>query len=188
MRPQKTISIHRIRAKMKNMEKEKELAHATCCFLVKDNKILLARKGKYIGQGCWNGYGGGIEEGENPAEAAVRELKEESGEIIALPEDLEKVAEIDFHNTKSDGKVFICKVHFYFVRNWQGEARETEEMLNPTWFEINNLPLDELMPADRKWLPAVLSDKKIKANPKYGPFQKTLLEDFEIEEVDSFED
>lgn len=34
---------------------EKELAHATCCFLIKENKILLAIKAKYIGEGCWNG-------------------------------------------------------------------------------------------------------------------------------------
>lgn len=167
---------------------EKELTQATCCFPLKDNKILLAIKAKYIGQGCWNGYGGGIETGENPAEAAVRELEEESGGVIASPENLEKVAEIDFHNTKSDGKIFVCKVHFYLVRDWRGEIRETEEMLNPTWFEINNLPIDELMPADKYWLPVVLSGKKIKASPKLGPFQKILLEDFEIEEVDSFKD
>lgn len=98
------------------------------------------------------------------------------------------MAEIYFHNTKSDGKTFVCKVHFYLVRDWRGEIRETEEMLNPTWFEINNLPLDELMPADKYWLPIVLNGKKIKASPKLGPFQKTLLEDFKIEEVDSFED
>jgi len=33
-----------------------------------------------------------------------------------------------------------------------------------------------------------LSGKKVKATPKLGPFQKELLEDFEIETVDSFGD
>jgi len=171
------------------MEKiEKVLAQATVCFLIKGDKILLAIKGKYIGEGCWNGYGGGIEPGEKPKEAAVRELNEETNGVIALPEDLEKIAEIDSCNTKSDGRKSTCKVHFYLVRKWQGEARETEEMLRPTWFDIKNLPLEKMMPADKKWLPVALSGKRIKASPKYGPFQKELLEDFEIEEVGCFND
>ncbi|MDO8442749.1 MAG: NUDIX domain-containing protein [bacterium] len=174
--------------KINNIKKEKVLAYATVCFLVKENKILLAIKGRHIGEGCWNGYGGGIDVGEKPKEAAVRELKEETNGVIALPEDLEKIAEIDFHNTKSDGRNFVCKVHFYLVKKWQGEIQGTEEMLNPTWFDIENLPLEKMMPADKKWLPIALSGKKIKASPKYGPFQKELLEDFEIEEVVCFND
>src|SRR3989344_1856668 len=93
--------------------KEKVLAHATVCFLIKENKILLAIKGRHIGEGCWNGYGGGIDPGEEP--------KEETNGVIALPEGLEKIAEIDFHNTKSDGRNFVCKVHFYLVSKWRGE-------------------------------------------------------------------
>ena len=167
---------------------EKVLAHATVCFLNKENKILLGIKGRHIGEGCWNGYGGGIDPGEKPKEAAVRELKEETNGVVALADDLEKIAEIDFHNTKSDGRNFVCKVHFYLVRKWQGEIQETEEMFSPTWFDMDNLPLEKMMPADKKWLPIALSGKKIKASPKYGPFQKELLEDFEIEGVASFGD
>ncbi len=170
------------------MREEKELTHATVCFLNKENKILLGIKGRHIGEGYWNGYGGGIDPGEKPREAAVRELKEETGGVIALPDQLEKIAEIDFHNTKSNREIFVCKVHFYLVKQWQGESQETEEMLKPTWFDIKKLPLDEMMPADKKWLPVALSGKKVKAQPKLGPFQKELLEDFEIEEVDSFND
>jgi len=169
------------------MKEEKVLAHATACFLIKEDKVLLAIKGRHIGEGCWNGYGGGIDPGEKLRDATVRELKEEtSGKVIVQPEYLKKIAEIDFHNTKSDGNVFVCKVHFYTTKKWEGDPVETEEMLNPTWFDINNLPLGKMMPADKKWLPIALSGKKIKASPKLGPFQKTLLEDFEIEEVDSF--
>ena len=168
---------------------EKELLYATACFLKKGNKILLGIKGRHIGEGCWNGYGGGINPGEKPEKAAIRELFEETnGGIIALPENLNKIAEIDFHNTKSDGKTFVCKVHFYLVNKWQGSPKETEEMLNPTWFDIDKLPLEKMMPADKKWLPVALSGKKIKARPKLGPFQKELLEDFEIEEVDFFDE
>ncbi len=79
---------------------EKTLLNATICFSKKGNQILLAFKTEKIGKDCWNGYGGGIEYGENAKIAAVRELKEETGEeepgddkgIIALPENLEKIA------------------------------------------------------------------------------------------------
>lgn len=173
------------------MREEKVLYNATACFLIKENKILLGLKTKKIGEGCWNGYGGGIEEGENAIEAAVRELKEETGEkenegIIALPEHLEKIATVDFHNTKSDGGTFVCMVHFYLVRHWEGEAQETGEMIRPTWFEINNLPFEQMMPADKIWLPIALSGKKMVAKARYGPFQKELIGDVEIEYVESF--
>lgn len=175
------------------MRKEKVLHNATACFLIKKNKILLGLKTQKIGKGCWNGYGGGIEDGESVIEAAIRELKEETGRnkaegVIALPEHLEKIAIVDFHNTKSDGETFVCRVHFYIVKKWDGEARETEEMIKPTWFEIDNLPFNRMMPADKIWFPVALSGRKIVAKACYGPFQKELIGDVEINYVDSFDD
>jgi 8-oxo-dGTP diphosphatase len=167
------------------MPEEKVLLNATLCFLIKDDEILLALKTKKIGQGCWNGYGGGIDGSETPTESVLRELKEEAG-VKALPQDTEKVAVIDFHNTKSDGTEFVCRVHIYFVRQWQGEARATEEMDQPTWFKKESLPLEKMMPADRQWLPLVLNGKKIIAKFHYGPFQKTLLSEGKIQFVNSF--
>ena len=168
------------------MEEEKVLLNATLCFLVRNSKVLLGFKTKKIGKDCWNGYGGGIEEGEIPKQSALRELKEETG-MVALPESLEKAAIVDFHNTKSDGSTFICRVHVYLVSQWTGEPRKTKEMINPTWFDIKRLP-DKMMPADKQWLPVVLSGKKIIATAKLGPFQKTLLEEVKLQHVDSFPD
>jgi len=169
------------------MEEEKTLLNATLCFLVKDNKVLLGFKTQKIGKDCWNGYGGGINDGETPKLAALRELKEEAG-VITLPEFLEKAAIVDFHNTKSDGSTFVCRVHVYLVSQWTGNPRVTDEMINPTWFDIERLPLDKMMPADREWLPVVLSGKKIIATAKLGPFQKILLEEVKLQQVDSFPD
>ena len=169
------------------MRKEKVLLNATLCFSVKEDKILLALKMQKIGQGCWNGYGGGIDDGESPEQSIIRELREEA-KVKAFPNALEKVAVIDFKNTKTDGNVFVCMVHVFLLHQWEGDFQPTDEMASPTWFEKKELPLDGMMPADREWLPIVLAGKKIIGKAEYGPFQKTLLKNVELQYVDSFSD
>ena len=166
------------------MDGEKTLLNATLCYLTKGNEVLLGMKTRNIGKGCWNGYGGGTEPGETLEQAVLRELEEEA-KILVSPEHLDKVAIIDFCNTKSDGSVFNCKVHVYLVSRWVGEPQVSEEMINPTWFDKEHLPLDKMLLADREWLPLVLDGKKIKAVARYGPFQKTLLGEVAIQQVDS---
>jgi 8-oxo-dGTP pyrophosphatase MutT (NUDIX family) len=161
---------------------EKTLLQGTLIFLRQRNKVLLAWKTKKICKDKWNGYGGGIENGESPREAAVRELEEESW-VIADPQDLVKSAIIDFCPPQ-----FICRVHVYIVNKWQGVPTASPEMEKPTWFSINALPLADMPPADQYWLPLVLAGKKIRARTHYGPFQQELLSPVEIEEVVHFED
>jgi 8-oxo-dGTP diphosphatase len=54
---------------------------------VSDDHILLIRRGRSPGKGLWSVPGGRVESGEAMAEAAVRELREETG-IEAVCEDL----------------------------------------------------------------------------------------------------
>lgn len=169
-----------------SMSEEKTLLYNTLVFPIRAKRILMALKTRKIGAGYWNGYGGGIEEGENLRSAACRELREESG-LNVNPKDLRKVALIDFHNTKTDGTEFVCRVHVYFVDIWSGEAKDSEEMLWPTWFDLREPPLHKMMPADREWLPPLLAGKKIVVTVRYGPFQKELLGPVEIQEVSSFD-
>ena len=176
------------------MNEEKVLFNATVCLLVKEDMVLLGLKTKKIGAGCRNGYGGGIEEGETEKQSAIRELEEETGKkigntfITTFPECLEKVAIVDFENTKSDGSTFICKVHFFIIREWTGEAVDTDEMTDPQFFKIDELP-SQMLPADIKFFPLILKEgKKILAKAKYGPYQKELLGPVIIEEVFSFDE
>ena len=152
---------------------------------MKDDQVLLAMKTKKIGKGCWNGYGGGIEDGETPEDSLVREFAEEAKVTIA-PESIVKVAVIDFHNTKTDGTIFVCKVHIYFVNQWEGKPQATDTMVTPTWFSKDRLPLDKMMPADKEWLPVVLSGQKILAEAHYTPFQQSLLKGVQIQCTDLF--
>jgi 8-oxo-dGTP pyrophosphatase MutT (NUDIX family) len=167
------------------MPTEKVLPEATLCFLRRNNQVLLAVKTKAIGKGCWNGYGGGIEGREDPKEAAVRELLEESG-VVGRPEDLEEMAIVYFHNTTSNGTNFTCKVHVYGLSRWEGAVKATGEMKDPTWFGLDNLPLKTMMPADAVWLPRALNGEKFIATAHYGPFQKELLGAVSFEEVSHF--
>jgi len=167
------------------VEKEKILLNATLVFLIRGQYLLLAKKLKKIGQGCWNGYGGGIEGNETPEQCILRELPEEA-KVTTTLEALQKVAIIDFHNTTAEGENFVCKVHVFFVHHWEGMPEATEEMGYPQWFHRNGLPVEEMMLADRIWLPIVLEGKKIKARAAYGQHQKTLLGEVIWKEVQDF--
>lgn len=165
------------------MTEEKVLLKAVLVFPVRaKGEVLLALKAAKIGAGCWNGYGGGIESGESARSAASRELFEESG-LKALPGDLQKVAVVDFLNTKSDGKVFRCRVHVFLAPAFSGTPKETKEMLRPSWHKMSEILWGSFMPADRFWLPPVFEGKKIIASALYGPKQEKLLGPVQVKEA-----
>lgn len=154
---------------------EKTLLEAVLCFPITNADVLLARKTRYIGEGCLNGYGGGLEPEDNGDEfsAMIRELEQESGLVVAR-DNLDKVAVVDFHNQKSDGVEFTCRVHVFLAHSWSGTPRATEEMENPAWYPRTKLPVDHMMLADKLWLPPVLTGKRLYAEVWYGPKQQSL--------------
>lgn len=173
------------------MLEEKTLNEAVVCFLVKGNSILLALKTRRIGKGYLNGYGGGVMPNESPIDAAVREVHEETNinpnkGVIALPENLEKIAEAYICNIKSDGEEFVCRVHFFLLHKWSGEITDTVEMIQARWYNLKSLPYHKMMPADKIFLPLAFAGKKVVVKAKLSPFQKELLGSVEITEVPSF--
>jgi 8-oxo-dGTP diphosphatase len=164
------------------VEEEKVLYNAVLVFLKRGDDVLIALKKEKIGKDCWNGYGGGIEKGETPEKAALRELAEESG-AIGLPEDLEKVAILFITNVTTQGVSFLTKLHVYTLSRWTGEIQETKKMANPRWFSSDRLPLGSMMPADPYWVPRIVRGEKGVVTACYGPFQKTLLTPVQFESV-----
>lgn len=123
---------------------------------MKEGEVLLAMKKRGFGAGHWNGYGGKLEGNETPEEAAVREVKEESG-VDVVAADLEKLGEIEFYF--SDKPEWNQKVMIYRSFVWQGEPAETEEM-KPAWFALDAIPYAEMWPGDDAWIPHLLRGEK----------------------------
>ena len=109
------------------------------------------------GQPYWFTVGGGARSGESLAEAAARELREESG-ISVRPDELgepvwHEVAEFDF-----EGKWFRQEQDFFFLRVGSPEVHtggltneEAAVVTGHRWWTI-----DELAGADESFYPAEL--------------------------------
>ncbi len=84
---------------------------ARAILITKENKLLLMRRFKPQTGEYYVTLGGGVEEGETPAQALKRELKEESGSLISNPafafhyEDCSKDNAMDFFIAFEKGRV-----------------------------------------------------------------------------------
>lgn len=133
--------------------------------------VLMAKKKKKIGIGKWFGYGGKIEN-ESPRACAVRETREESVNIILHEKTLTPVALVDFY--KEDTLLF--KTLFYTTWDYSGEPEETDEMADPTWFNIDNLPWHDIKAGDDLIIPHVIREAPHKGFIRFSQDEKEVLE------------
>jgi 8-oxo-dGTP diphosphatase len=124
---------------------------ATLLFVLDQERALLIRKKRGLGAGKINAPGGRIEPGELPAEAAVREVIEETG---VTPFGVEKRGELRFQFV--DGYSLLC--HVFRAFEFHGEPIETDEA-TPMWTALDALPFDEMWADDALWLPMLLADR-----------------------------
>ena len=149
------------------------LKQATLLFLIKDKEILLAMKKRGFGVGRLNGVGGKPEGDESIEQTAIRECQEE---ICVTPKNIKQVAVLDFYfpDSKSD---WNQRVFVYFCTKWQGDPKETDEM-KPSWFNVKDIPYDEMWQDDKYWLPKVINGNYVKAKFNFNDNDGVL--DYEI--------
>lgn len=134
----------------------KTIREAVRCFLVKDSKVVVIKyKSGNIKEGYYDIPGGKIEKGETPEEAAIREMKEETG--------------IKVKKLKSKGKIIIeypkriFNLTIFFSAECEGEPQEFEENTSE-WIDIEELlkkekRLSNIMILDKDYIKGLIDDK-----------------------------
>jgi len=151
---------------------------ATLIFPIKNNQILLAKKMKKVGAGKWNGFGGKPKlEDFSIRHTACRELFEESGfGIQTTPEKLIARAVINFYFFNNETDEPNWSVAIYLVKDFTGEAKDTEEMQTPTWFSIESIPYHEMLPADKDFLPKLFGEKTFIGKVRFNQDMTKVIE------------
>lgn len=148
----------------------------TLVLFTRQSKVLLAVKGRDFGEGMWNAPGGKLQDGENEFQAATRESVEEVG---LRPLWLRRVALLNFYfGAQPLEKDWNQQVQVFLSGSWSGELRGSEEMHNPTWFEFGQLPLEQMWPFDRIWLPKVLAGERLTGEFLFGENNEPLEHQF----------
>ena len=120
-------------------------------------QVLLGRKKRGLGTGHWVGLGGKLEPGEGVEEAVVREIAEESG-VEVLPSDLDRRGDLLYLFPHRES--WSQRSTVFVVTTWRGEPAESDE-LAPRWFDLGDLPLDEMWDDASRWLPGVLAGGRV---------------------------
>ena len=123
----------------------KPLRKAVRCVLIEDGKIVITKylKGNKIGY--YDIPGGKIELGETPEEAAIREMKEETGiDVLNLTQ--KGFFEVEYPDRKFSFNVFIANEYQGNLQNFEENISEwinIDELLNKEKILSNVLMLDE---------------------------------------------
>jgi ADP-ribose pyrophosphatase YjhB (NUDIX family) len=118
-------------------------------FVIKNDKVLMVRQHVERGAIVWNFPGGGIEEGETPEHACLRELKEETGYTGSLRALLfRNESKYTFMVEIESGDLFV-----------DHSLKDNEDVLEAAWVSIHDkTKWDDytrpLLERYQKWLPA----------------------------------
>jgi len=155
------------------------LPQVCVCYLLREHaggtEVLLGRKKHGLGAGNFVGPGGKLEPGESAVDAAVREVFEEAGVVVAAS-DLEPRGLLSYffpyrEAWSQESSVFVCRI-------WRGEPTRSDE-LDPEWFPLERVPYDQMWDDARRWLPGVLAGASVRRSFVFGEDLATVVEEHE---------
>ena len=162
-------------------ESETTLPEVCVCYILSETpeagyRVLLGEKKKGLGLGKVVGPGGKLEVGETPEQAAVREVREESG-LRIREEDLILLGRIRYEFPHRESWSQISWV--FATRTWHGDIVESDELLLD-WIPVDAIPFDRMWDDARFWLPGVLGAPDIESYIErrfvFGPDLATVVE------------
>lgn len=113
-------------------------APAICALAVDtEGRVLLGRRAREPAVGKWDLLGGFMDEGEQPLETLVRELREETGLEVEPGAFVGVVS--DRYGDSGNATVNLC----WTARIVGGEARAADDVAELRWFRPENLPARE---------------------------------------------
>ncbi|MHA7156020.1 8-oxo-dGTP diphosphatase [Arthrobacter sp. TMN-50] len=126
------------------------------CFLFREtaagSEVLLGLKKTGFGAGRIVTLGGGVEPGETEAEAAVREVAEESG-VVVVESRLTRLGRIRWRFPSQPAANMDAAI--FTAVEWTGTPRPTTEV-EPAWYPVTDLPWDGMWDDARHWLGSVI--------------------------------
>lgn len=144
------------------------------CFLFRETEagreVLLGLKKSGFGTGRIVTLGGGIEPGETAAQAAVREVLEESGVVVGEP-DLVHAGRIRWNfpfkpQWDMDAAVFTATT-------WTGEPAPSSEV-EPCWYPVDGLPWEGMWEDAAHWLGHVIAGAPLDVVVTLNPDNETV--------------
>lgn len=135
---------------------DKKIVKAVRCYLIRDGKVVVTKYNEgQPTEGYYDIPGGKIEDGETPEQAAIREMKEETGIIV---KNLKRRGKFVADNPN---KIFEFEV--FFAEDFEGEPQNFEENTSE-WVEIEELLKKEkifsnIMVLDRFFINALIDEK-----------------------------
>lgn len=145
------------------------------CYLLRERdgvtEVLLGRKKHGLGEGYYVGLGGKLEPGERAVDAAVREVFEESGLVVAEG-DLDPRGLLSYHfpsreSWSQESSVFVG-------RRFAGDPVASDE-LDPEWFALADVPYDQMWDDAKRWLPGVLAGGSVRRTFVFGEDLATVV-------------
>lgn len=123
---------------------------ASLCFVLHDEQVLLLQRNHGAFLGKWDAAGGLVSFGETPAEAAVRELAEETG---VRAESCEQRAQLLLYNVDD---ATVVSSHLFVSDRWSGEVVESREG-RAEWVPVSLIHQTALIDFMQITLPLVLT-------------------------------